>query len=131
LSTSMLATTRRPARSLSIAQRSSGVPHPKRAGSPRAPALFFLAGPLRRDRNETFRIPVLIARDQQRENAMTKRAPPVPPPNRSTKGPTDRHADVTDHWIHAENDHHDNLKEQGQSGNIVQNTFNKGHQQNR
>jgi hypothetical protein len=62
---------------------------------------------------------------------MTKRAPPVPPANRSTKGPVDTHADVTDERVRSEHDHPDNLKEQGQSGNIAQNTFNKGHQQNR
>ena len=62
---------------------------------------------------------------------MTKRAPPVPPAGRTTKGPTDTHADISDHRMHGEHDHPDNLKEQGQQGNIAQNTFNKGHQQNR
>ena len=60
---------------------------------------------------------------------MTKKPPPVPPANRSPKGPGGA-ADVP-----VDNSKHrgkpENLREQGEQGNIAQNTTNHGYQQDR
>jgi len=63
------------------------------------------------------------------EVVMTTKAPPVPPANRSPKGPggsTESPRDTSKH-----NPARENLKEQGHQGNIAQNTTNQGYQQDR
>jgi hypothetical protein len=59
--------------------------------------------------------------------------PPVPPANRSDKGPKDKN--LPDHDADAKVSGHDardrNLKQQGRQGNISQNTTNQGYQQDR
>lgn len=62
---------------------------------------------------------------------MAQRLPPVPPANRSPKGPggpakgaVQTDADIPD-------PRQRNLAEQGRQGNIKQNTTNQGHQQDR
>ena len=62
---------------------------------------------------------------------MAQRLPPVPPANRSTKGPGDpaKGAVKTDADIPDQRQR--NLAEQGRQGNIKQNTTNQGHQQDR
>ena len=60
---------------------------------------------------------------------MTAKAPPVPPANRSPKGPgsaTEAPRDTSQHKPAREN-----LKEQGRQGNVAQNTTNQGYQQDR
>jgi len=58
---------------------------------------------------------------------MTK-MPPVPPANRSPKGPGDSHKVEPDT---SKDERPDNLAEQGRQGNIKQNTTNQGYQQDR
>ena len=62
---------------------------------------------------------------------MSQRLPPVPPENRSNKGPGEPAAgnDQTDANI--PDPRHRNLDQQGRQGNIKQNTTNQGHQQDR
>jgi hypothetical protein len=68
-----------------------------------------------------------IIRCREKEMAMSK-MPPVPPGNRSPKGPgSDPNTSTTDV---SPNDK-DNLRERGRQGNIQQNTHNQGHQQDR
>jgi hypothetical protein len=55
--------------------------------------------------------------------------PPVPPANRSPKGPGSD-PKPADTGVKPDKAPH-NLREQGQSGNIHQNTHNQGHQQDR
>lgn len=65
-----------------------------------------------------------------RETIMTAHTPPVPPANRSHKGPgsgTPAPSDTEEKHAHK----HENLKEQGAGANLRQNTSNKGYQQNR
>jgi hypothetical protein len=60
---------------------------------------------------------------------MTAKAPPVPPANRSPKGPggaSEPRRDTSRRKSAPEN-----LKEQGRQGNIAQNTTNQGYQQDR
>jgi hypothetical protein len=59
---------------------------------------------------------------------MTNRPPPVPPANRSPKGPGDAAEPDTDT---TRGGRPANLKEQGQQGNTAQNTHHQGHQQDR
>jgi len=54
---------------------------------------------------------------------MTKHLPPVPPANRSSKGPGDHHEVGKDEEKHLEPV---NTSEQGETANIKQNTTNKG-----
>ena len=54
---------------------------------------------------------------------MTKHLPPVPPANRSSKGPGDQHEVGKDKEKHLEPV---NTSEQGETANIKQNTTNKG-----
>lgn len=63
---------------------------------------------------------------------MSAHPPPIPPANRSPKGPgepasTSKEADQTLHPDTVNN----NLAEKGQQGNLHQNTTNTGHQQDR
>ena len=62
---------------------------------------------------------------------MSQRLPPVPPANRSNKGP----GEPAGGNVHKDADIPDprqrNLAEQGRQGNIKQNTTNQGHQQDR
>ncbi|MFC0339901.1 hypothetical protein [Paracoccus niistensis] len=62
---------------------------------------------------------------------MSQRLPPVPPENRSDKGPSEPAAgnDRTDANI--PDPRHRNLDQQGRQGNIKQNTTNQGLQQDR
>jgi hypothetical protein len=60
---------------------------------------------------------------------MTNRAPPVPPANRSSKGPGDAPEVPTD--TSKRKQAPENLGEQGRQGNISQNTTNQGYQQDR
>ena len=61
---------------------------------------------------------------------MSQRLPPVPPENRSDKGPGDPGGHVkTDADIPDQRKR--NLDQQGRQGNIKQNTTNQGHQQDR
>lgn len=61
---------------------------------------------------------------------MTTHTPPVPPANRSDKGPVSTHSVETDtQEKHAHK--HENLREQGEQANIRQNTSNQGFQQSR
>ncbi len=60
---------------------------------------------------------------------MATKPPPVPPANRSNKGPgasPETPKDTTAHHAAPEN-----LKEQGRQGNIAQNTTHQGYQQDR
>jgi hypothetical protein len=63
---------------------------------------------------------------------MTQKMPPVPPANRSPKGPgsdPEVSADTSPDKKMA--DRQRNLEEQGRQGNIKQNTTNQGYQQDR
>jgi hypothetical protein len=60
---------------------------------------------------------------------MANRPPPVPPANRSPKGPGGAPKVPTDTSKHKPE--RDNLREQGRQGNISQNTTNQGYQQDR
>jgi len=59
---------------------------------------------------------------------MTNKMPPVPPANRSPKGPG---ADPDPKPSDGVAPPRENLSEQGRQGNIHQNTTNQGHQQDR
>ena len=56
---------------------------------------------------------------------MSSRMPPVPPANRSTKGPT-RGAEISIEKKLVKHEHHANSAEEGDTANIKQNTTNKG-----
>jgi hypothetical protein len=58
-------------------------------------------------------------------DAMTKKMPPVPPANRSSKGPPDDAATAPDEKVPQRSEN------EGQTDNIEQNTTNQGYQQNR
>ncbi len=60
---------------------------------------------------------------------MTKKPPPVPPANRSPKGPGGAAKTPVDDSKHRAKP--ENLREQGAQGNISQNTTNQGYQQDR
>lgn len=62
---------------------------------------------------------------------MTKRLPPVPPEQRSPKGPGDQTKPVAPHERDPAPIEERNLEDQGQHGNIHQNTRNQGYQQDR
>jgi hypothetical protein len=63
---------------------------------------------------------------------MTQKMPPVPPENRSPKGPGSDPAVSAESPIDKKNaDRTRNLGEQGRQGNIKQNTTNQGYQQDR
>src|SRR4051794_18611025 len=64
----------------------------------------------------------------KREISMSK-LPPVPPEQRSPKGPGSDPATTKD--APAGSSHDRNLHEQGRQGNIYQNTHNQGYQQDR
>ncbi len=55
---------------------------------------------------------------------MSSHMPPVPPANRSTKGPGSDPKSEQDTSIH--HPHPNNAAEQGETGNVKQNTTNKG-----
>jgi len=59
---------------------------------------------------------------------MTHKMPPVPPENRSPKGPGSDPNAQPDETVKSRGT---NLKEQGRYGNIKQNTTNQGYQQDR
>ena len=61
---------------------------------------------------------------------MTNRPPPVPPANRSEKGPHGTRRAPTDTAKDADRPP-ENAAEQGRQGNISQNTHNQGYQQDR
>ena len=60
---------------------------------------------------------------------MTAKAPPVPPASRSPKGPGGAKRAPRD--TSRRNAVPENLEEQGDQGNIAQNTTNQGYQQDR
>jgi hypothetical protein len=60
---------------------------------------------------------------------MTSRPPPVPPANRSDKGPGDAPNVPKDAGPGRQAP--ENLAEQGRQGNVKQNTTHQGHQQDR
>ncbi|WP_374302363.1 hypothetical protein [Paracoccus sp. (in: a-proteobacteria)] len=62
---------------------------------------------------------------------MSQRLPPVPPANRSNKGPGEPAERAAPSDTGAPDPHQRNLAEQGRQGNIKQNTTNQGHQQDR
>jgi hypothetical protein len=57
---------------------------------------------------------------------MTSKMPPVPPSNRSTKGTSNRSTAVAKDKL-VKREHHLNAGEEGETGNIKQNTTNKGY----
>ena len=59
---------------------------------------------------------------------MSSKMPPVPPANRSSKGPGSSPDAPKDTTTNARPENYD---EQGQTGNIKQNTTNQGYQQDR
>jgi hypothetical protein len=63
-----------------------------------------------------------------KEPTMSK-MPPVPPANRSPKGPGDKHKVERD--TPKDDERPDNPDQQGEQGNIRQNTTNQGYQQGR
>ncbi len=62
---------------------------------------------------------------------MANRLPPVPPGNRSTKGPGQPAASNAPQDTGAPDPRQRNVDKQGRQGNIKQNTTNQGHQQDR
>jgi hypothetical protein len=56
---------------------------------------------------------------------MMSRMPPVPPANRSNKGPASRPNTVSKEKS-LKDEHHPNAAEEGETANIKQNTTNKG-----
>ncbi len=60
---------------------------------------------------------------------MSSKMPPVPPANRSDKGPGGTNEPPHDTTPH--NARPENLKQQDRQGNIKQNTTNQGYQQDR
>ncbi len=70
---------------------------------------------------------------------MTAKAPPIPPEQRAYAGQKadiagegkERRDEVTDLQSSQPGDDDVNLKQQGRHGNIIQNTTNQGHQQDR
>ncbi len=61
---------------------------------------------------------------------MSSRMPPVPPANRSTKGPKSANEVAKDKKL-VKHEHHANAAEEGDTANITQNTTNKGFFQGR
>ncbi|MEK9284138.1 MULTISPECIES: hypothetical protein [unclassified Bradyrhizobium] len=61
---------------------------------------------------------------------MTRKMPPVPPDNQSHKGTGDTKQMPTDQTRHGQQ-RAENPEQQGQQGNIKQNTTNQGYQQDR
>jgi hypothetical protein len=61
---------------------------------------------------------------------MTSHMPPIPPGNRSNKGPKPADADAA-RDTSVKEDHAQNAAEQGDTANIKQNTTNKGFYQGR
>jgi hypothetical protein len=57
---------------------------------------------------------------------MSSRKPPVPPANRSNKGPKNNAEVLKDKKL-AKHEHHANAAEEGDTANIKQNTTNKGY----
>jgi hypothetical protein len=59
---------------------------------------------------------------------VTSRMPPVPPANRSTKGPKGpkRGPEISTEEKLVKHEHHPNSAEEGDTANIKQNTTNKG-----
>lgn len=62
---------------------------------------------------------------------MSQRLPPVPPANRSDKGPGEPAEGNVPKDANVPDPHKRNLEEQGRQGNIKQNTTNQGFQQDR
>jgi hypothetical protein len=54
------------------------------------------------------------------------RMPPIPPANRSPKGPAGEPKTKTPDDMAGKHEHHDNAEEKGETANIKQNTTNKG-----
>jgi hypothetical protein len=52
--------------------------------------------------------------------------PPIPPASRSNKGPASRPATKKSAETTVQHEHHPNAAEEGETGNIKQNTTNKG-----
>jgi len=65
-----------------------------------------------------------------KENVMASKAPPVPPENQSQKGTGDPKTIPLDQAPHGKQ-RVQNPEQQGQQGNIKQNTTNQGYQQDR
>jgi hypothetical protein len=75
---------------------------------------------------------VLAASDasQNGSDPVTKKAPPVPPENRSPKGPgDDKRASVE--AAGAKGDETSQPEQRGRTGDVKQNTTHQGHQQDR
>ncbi|MEY9588245.1 hypothetical protein ABIA06_000536 [Bradyrhizobium yuanmingense] len=64
------------------------------------------------------------------DQIMASKMPPVPPDNQSRKGTGDRKQMSADQMPHGQ-ERVQNPDQQGQQGNIKQNTTNQGYQQNR
>lgn len=62
---------------------------------------------------------------------MSHRLPPVPPANRSPKGPGESAKSTAPKDTATPDPHQRNLAEQGRQGNTKQNTTNQGFQQDR
>jgi hypothetical protein len=62
---------------------------------------------------------------------MSKHLPPIPPENRSKKGPGGDEALDPEAFNGTDAEGQRNLAEQGRQGNIKQNTTNQGYQQDR
>lgn len=63
---------------------------------------------------------------------MSKHLPPIPPQNRSPKGPGDNaHLDPEANAKNFEHGRGSNLAQQGRQGNAKQNTTHQGYQQDR
>lgn len=62
---------------------------------------------------------------------MAQRLPPVPPANRSNKGPGDPASGKVQTDADIPDPHQRNVDGQGRQGNIKQNTTHQGHQQDR
>jgi hypothetical protein len=54
------------------------------------------------------------------------RMPPIPPANRSPKGPGGESNSKTADDMAVKHEHHGNIEEEGETANIKQNTTNKG-----
>ena len=67
---------------------------------------------------------------KQKDERMMSKVPPVPPENQSPKGTGDNKAPVRDQAPHGKQ-RVENPEQQGQQGNIKQNTTNQGNQQDR
>jgi hypothetical protein len=71
----------------------------------------------------------VVCHESQGANSMTAKPPPVPPANRSSKGPSNTPKTPKD--TSRKKSEPENLDQQDQQANIAQNTTNRGYQQDR